>query len=96
MSDYSINASNESPNQTPSHSPPLPIPFNLVQTTIAPQYLPLSLQTALNALTTQMNLNETIHTITYGLISTVHNREVLHTLKSKQLAESNEELATTN
>jgi hypothetical protein len=97
MSDYSANASNESPNQTPPHSPLLPILFNPVQTTIAPQYPPLSPQTALNALTTQMDLNETVHAIAYRLVSTVHNREVLHALKSKRLlAESNNELATTN
>jgi hypothetical protein len=96
MSDYSANASNESPNQTPPHSPLLPILFNPVQTTIAPQYPPLSPQTALNALTTQMDLNQTVHAIAYGLISTVHNREVLHALESKRLAESNDELATTN
>jgi hypothetical protein len=83
MSDYSINTSNKSPNQIPPHSPPLPIPLNPVQTTIAPQYLPLLPQTALNTLTTQMDLNKTICTIAYGLISTVHNREVLHALESK-------------
>jgi hypothetical protein len=53
-------------------------------------------QTTLNALTTQTDLNETAHTITYRLISTVHNREVLHTLEFKQLAESNDKLTTTN
>jgi hypothetical protein len=51
MSNYSANASNESPNQTLPHSLPLPIPFNPVQTTIAPQYPLLSPQTTLNALT---------------------------------------------
>jgi hypothetical protein len=96
MSDYSVNTSNELPSQTPPHSPPLPIPFNPVQTTIAPQYPPLSPQTALNALTTQMDLNETICAIAYGLVSTIHNREVLHALESKCLAKSNDELATTN
>jgi hypothetical protein len=96
MSDYSTNASNKSPNQTPPHSLPLLIPFNPVQTTIAPQYPPLSPQTALNALTTQMDLNKTVHAIAYELISTMHNQEVLHALESKQLAKSNDELATTN
>ena len=83
MSDYSVNPSNKSPNQTLPHSPPLLIPFNPVQTTIAPQYPPLSPQTALNVLTTQTDLNETVHAIAYGLVSTIHNREVLHTLESK-------------
>jgi hypothetical protein len=62
----------------------------------SPQYPLLSPQTALNALTTQTDLNETVPTITYGLVSTIHNREVLHALESKCLAKSNDELTTTN
>jgi hypothetical protein len=96
MSDNSVNQSNKSPNQTLLHSPPLPIPFNPVQTTITPQYPPLLLQTTLNALTTQTDLNEMVYAIAYGIVSMVHNRKVLHTLESKQLTESIEELAITN
>jgi hypothetical protein len=73
MSAYSNNPSNESPASIPPTSPLLPIPFNLVQTIIAPQYPLLSPKTALNALTTQTDLNEMVCAITYGLISTVHN-----------------------
>jgi hypothetical protein len=83
MSAYSANLLNESPANTPPASSPLQIPFNPVPTTIAPQYSLLSPQTTLNTLTTQSNLNETIHAIAYGLISTVHNQEVIHTLESK-------------
>src|SRR6266850_1092604 len=38
MSNYSINASNESPATTPPQSPILPIPFNPVTTTTVPSY----------------------------------------------------------
>jgi len=73
MSDYSINPSNESPATTPPQSPPLPIPFNPVATTVVPAYPPLSPQTAINILASQPNLNETVRAIAYGLVSTVHN-----------------------
>src|SRR6267142_1907330 len=89
MSDYSINASNESPATTPPQSPILPIPFNPVPATVVPAYPPLSLQTAINVLTSQPDLNETVQAIAYGLVSTVHNREVLHALQSKGLQDTN-------
>src|SRR6267142_3023888 len=85
MSDYSVNPSCKSPNTTPPQSPPLLIPFNPVTTTTIPTYPPLLPQTVINVLANQPNLNETIQAITYGLVSTVHNQEVLHTLQSKGL-----------
>jgi hypothetical protein len=59
-------------------SPRLPIPFNPVTdaadlTSLAPNYVPVSPQTAVNILTTQPNLNETVRAIAYGLVSTVHH-----------------------
>src|SRR6267142_976702 len=60
MSDYSINASNESPATSPPQTPVLPIPFNPVPTTVVPTYPPLSPQTAISVLTSQPNLNKTI------------------------------------
>src|SRR6267142_1364369 len=88
MSDFSVNPSNESPATTPPQSPILPIPFHPVTFTVVPSYPPLSPQTAINILTTQSNLNETIRTISYGLILTVHNQEVLHALQSKGLQDT--------
>src|SRR6267142_1324454 len=81
MLDFSVNASNESPATTPPQSPILPIPFNPVATTVVPTYPPLLPQTVLNALATQPDLNETV--------STIHNREVVHTLQSKGLQDTN-------
>jgi len=89
MSDYSINASNESPATTPPQSPILPIPFNPVPTTVVPTYPPLSPQTAINVLASQPDLNETVRAIAYGLVSTIHNREVVHALQSKGLQDTN-------
>src|SRR5882672_9935424 len=89
MSDFSINASNESPASTPPQSPTLPIPFNPVPSTVVPTYPPLSPQTAVNILASQPDLNETVRAIAYGLVSTVHNREVLHALQSKGLQDTN-------
>src|SRR6266850_957911 len=60
MSDYSVNASNESPATTPPQSPILPIPFNPVTTTTIPSYPPLSPQMAINVLTGQPDLNKTV------------------------------------
>src|SRR6267142_154498 len=89
MSDFSVNTSNESPATTPPQSPILPIPFNPVPTTVIPTYPPLSPQMAINVLTSQPDLNKTIQAIAYGLVSTIHNREVLHTLQSKGLQDTN-------
>src|SRR6266850_4708605 len=83
MLDFSVNTSNESPATMLPSSPTLPIPFNPVTTTVIPAYPPLSPQTAINVLATQPDLNETVRAIAYGLVSTVHNREVLHALQSK-------------
>jgi len=89
MSDYSVNASNESPATMPPQSPTLPIPFNPVATTAIPTYPPLLPQTVINVLASQPNLNETIRAIAYGLVSTIHNWEVLHALQSKGLQDTN-------
>src|SRR6267142_5703286 len=89
MSDFSVNASNESPATTLPQSPIFPIPFNPVPTTVVLTYPPLSPQTAINVLASQPDLNETIRAIAYGLFSTVHNREVLHALQSKGLQDTN-------
>jgi len=97
MSNFSVNPSNKSPAsilpqsplQIPPCSPILPIPFNPVATTVVPTYPPLSLQTALNVLATQSNLNDTIQAIAYGLVSTVHNHEIAYTLQSKGLQDTN-------
>jgi hypothetical protein len=75
-------------------SPILPIPFNPVADTpeiaqLAPNYTPVSLQTAVNILTTQPDLNETVCAIAYGLVSTVHCREVAHALETKERDETN-------
>jgi len=89
MSEYSVAASYESPNTTPPQSPPLLIPFNPVTPTVVPAYPPLSPQTAINVLANQPDLNKSIRAIAYGLVSTVHNRKVLHALQSKGLQDTN-------
>jgi len=88
MSDILVNPSCESPNTTLPQSP-LPIPFNPVITAAIPTYPPLLPQMAINVLTSQPDLNKTIRAITYGLISTIHNQEVLHALQSKGLQDTN-------
>jgi hypothetical protein len=90
----SINLSNESPASTTPSSPILPIPFNPVADAatiaqIAPNYTPVSPQTAVNILATQPILNETVRVIAYGLVSTVHRREVAHALGTKERDETN-------
>jgi len=92
MLDYSVNPSDVS-NQSPANTPPqsliLPIPFNPVATIVIPSYPLLSPQMAINVLATQPDLNDTIQAIAYGLVSTIHNREVAHALQSKGLQETN-------
>jgi hypothetical protein len=93
----SVNLSNESPASSLPSSPVLPIPFNPVADpeTIAhltPNYTPVSPQTAINILATQPDLNETVRAIAYGLISTVHCREVTHALETKERDEVNRTL----
>jgi hypothetical protein len=56
---------------------------------LAPNYTPVSPQTAVNILTTQPDLNKTVHAIAYGLVSTVHCREVAHALETKERDETN-------
>jgi hypothetical protein len=75
-------------------SPHLPIPFNPVADTaaitqLAPNYTPISPQTAINILMTQPDLNKTVRAIAYGLVSTIHRREVAHALKTKERDETN-------
>src|SRR6266850_2860144 len=88
MSDILVTPSCESPNTTLPQSP-LPIPFNPVITAAIPTYPPLLPQMAINVLASQPDLNETVRAIAYGLISTVHNWEVLHALQSKGLQDTN-------
>jgi Chromo (CHRromatin Organisation MOdifier) domain len=90
----SVNLSNESPASTMPSSPRLPILFNPVTDAasiaqLAPNYTPISPQTMVNILATQPDLNETVRTIAYGLVSTVHRREVAHTLEAKECDETN-------
>jgi hypothetical protein len=91
----SVNLSNESPASTTPSSPRLPIPFNPVAAdpaelaSIAPNYTPVSPQTAVNILSTQPDLNETVRAIAYGLVSTVHRREVAHAIETKERDETN-------
>jgi hypothetical protein len=90
----SVNLSNESPASTTPSSPILPIPFNPVAdpeaiAQLVPNYTPVSPQTAINILATQPDLNETVRAIAYGLVSTVHRREVAHTLETKERDETN-------
>jgi hypothetical protein len=74
--------------------PILPIPFNPVAdpaaiAQLAPNYTPVSPQTAVNILATQPDLNETVRAIAYGLVSTVHRHKVAHALKTKERDETN-------
>jgi hypothetical protein len=90
----SVNLLNESLASTTPFSPILPIPFNPVADPVAvaqltPNYTPVSPQTTVNILTMQPDLNETVCAIAYGLISTVHRREVAHALKTKERDEMN-------
>jgi hypothetical protein len=91
----SVNLSNESPASSTLSSPRLPIPFNPVAAnpadiaTLAPNYTPVSPQTAVNILATQPDLNETVRAIAYRLVSTVHRREVAHALETKERDETN-------
>src|SRR5580693_8499680 len=90
----SVNLSNESPASTTPSSPVLPIPFNPIAdpeaiAQLAPNYTPVSPQTAVNILATQPDLNETVHAIAYGLVSTIHRREVTHALETKEHNETN-------
>jgi hypothetical protein len=90
----SVNLSNESPASTMLSSPCLPIPFNLVANTtdiasLAPNYVPVSPQTAVNILATQPDLNEIVRAIAYRLVSTVHRWEVAHALETKERDETN-------
>jgi hypothetical protein len=90
----SVNLSNESPASTTPSLPRLPIPFNPVADAaaiaqLAPNYTPISPQTAVNILATQPDLNETVRAIAYGLVSTVHRREVAHALETKEHNETN-------
>jgi hypothetical protein len=93
----SANLSNESPASTTPSSPILPIPFNPVANPkaiaqLVPNYTPVSPQTAVNILATQPDLNETVRAIAYGLVSTVHRREVTHTLETKECDKTNRAL----
>jgi hypothetical protein len=93
----SVNLSNESPASTTPSSPVLPIPFNPVVdqeaiAQLAPNYTPVSPQTVVNILATQPDLNETVRAIAYGLVSTVHRREVAHALETKECDETNRAL----
>jgi hypothetical protein len=90
----SVDLSNESPASTTPSSPRLPILFNPIANAtaiaqLAPNYTPVSPQTAVNILATQPDLNETVCVIAYGLISTVHCREVAHALETKERDETN-------
>jgi hypothetical protein len=93
----SVNLLNESPASTMPSSPRLPIPFKPVTdaadiASLTPNYVPVSLQTAVNILATQPDLNETVCAITYGLVSTVHRQEVAHALETKEHDETNQVL----
>jgi hypothetical protein len=90
----SVNLSNESPASTTPSLPILPIPFNPIADAaaiaqLAPNYTPVLLQTAVNILATQPDLNETVRAIAYGLVSTVHRRKVAHALETKEHDETN-------
>jgi hypothetical protein len=90
----SENLSNESPASTTPSSPRLPIPFNPVAdatniASLTPNYTPVSPQTAVNILATQPDLNKMVHAIAYGLVLTVHHREVTHALETKERDETN-------
>jgi hypothetical protein len=91
----SVNLSNESPASSTPSSPRLPIPFNPITTnpaeitSIAPNYVPVLPQTVVNILATQPNLNETVWAIAYGLVSTVHRREITHAIETQECDETN-------
>jgi hypothetical protein len=90
----SVNLSNESLTSTTLSLPILPIPFNPITDAaaiaqLAPNYTPVSPQTVVNILATQPDLNEMVRTIAYGLVSTVHRREVAHALETKERDETN-------
>jgi hypothetical protein len=88
----SVNASNESPASSSLSSPHLPIPFNPVAadlTNLTPNYVLVSPQTAVNILTTQPDLKKMVCAIAYGLVSTVHQWEVAHTLETKERDKTN-------
>ena len=70
-------------------SPTLPIPFCAPPNTvhIEPSFPPISPQTALAVLATQDDLNDAICAIAFGLISTIHNCEVLHGLTIEKLTQ---------
>jgi hypothetical protein len=90
----SVNLSNESPTSTTPSSPILPIPFNPIAdpatiAQLAPNYTPVSPQTAVNILATQPDLNKTVRAIAYGLVSTVHRRKVAHALETKERDKTN-------
>jgi hypothetical protein len=90
----SVNLSNESPASTTPSLPRLPIPFNPITNTtdiasLAPNYVPVLPQTAVNILATQPDLNKTVRAIAYRLVSTVHRREVTHVLETKERDETN-------
>jgi hypothetical protein len=90
----SANLSNESPTSSTPSFPCLLIPFNPIANPadiaqLAPNYVPVSPQTAVNILATQPDLNEMVRAIVYGLISTVHCRKVAHALETKEHNEIN-------
>jgi hypothetical protein len=90
----SVNLSNESLTSTTLSLPILPIPFNPITDAaaiaqLASNYTPVSPQTVVNILATQPDLNETVRTIAYGLVSTIHRREVAHALETKERDETN-------
>jgi hypothetical protein len=90
----SVNLSNESPASTTPSSPRLPIPFNPITDTatiaqLALNYTPVSPQTVVNILATQPDLNKMVRAIAYGLVSTIHCREVAHALETKECNETN-------
>src|SRR5487761_445387 len=92
MSDAgSINLSNESPASLPPLSPST--------TAIPPEPLtpssqqPLSPQTALNILASQPDIDNTIQAIAYGLVATIHNRDVISHLQNEELVCKNKQQA---
>jgi hypothetical protein len=83
----SVNLSNESPASTTPSLPHLPIPFNPVANAatiaqLAPNYTPISPQTAVNILATQPDLNEMVRAIAYGLVSTAERSPMRSRLRS--------------
>ena len=89
MSDAgSTNLSNESPARSPPLSPSTtavpPEPFT------PGSQRPLSPQTALNILATQPDIDTTVRAIAYGLVATIHNRDVINHLQNEELVRKNE------